>query len=72
MSNTGKLAPPPRIPSMRQPRQLQNGALYYVTALVNRKEMILDNRGMKDLFLQVVARARKRYDFRIENGTPRG
>lgn len=57
---------------MRQPRQLQNGALYYVTALVNRKEMILDNRGMKDLFLQVVARARKRYDFRIENGTPRG
>jgi len=34
--------------------------------------MILDNRGMKDLFLQVVARARKRYDFRIENFTLMG
>lgn len=57
---------------MRKPRELQDGGLYHVTARANRKEMILDNRGMKDLFLQVVARARKRYDFRIENFTLMG
>lgn len=57
---------------MRKPRELRAGAIYHVTARANRKEMILDNRGMKDLFLQVVARARKRYDFRIENFTLMG
>ncbi len=52
---------------MRKPRQLKNGALYHVTARTNRKEMILDEGGMKELFLQVLTRAGKRYKFRIEN-----
>jgi len=52
---------------MRKPRILREGALYHVSARVNRKEFILDEAGMKDTFLQVIRRARKRYRFRIEN-----
>jgi len=52
---------------MRKPRQLRDGALYHVTARANRREMILINEEIKELFLRVVVRARKRYDFRIEN-----
>jgi putative transposase len=46
---------------------LQAGARYHVTARANRKEMILEHRRMKDLFLAVVRRAKDKYDFRIEN-----
>lgn len=56
-----------RIPCMRKPRELKDGALYHVTARTNRQEMILDSRGMKDLFLQTLARAKTKYRFRIEN-----
>lgn len=52
---------------MRHPRQLSEGARYHVTARANRKEMILDTIAMKELFLSVVRRAKKKYDFRIEN-----
>lgn len=52
---------------MRKSRELKDGAVYHVTARANRKEMILDNRGMKDLFLEVLARAKGKYRFRIEN-----
>lgn len=46
---------------------LQDGARYHVIARANRKEMILETGAMKDLFLETVARAKKKYDFRIEN-----
>jgi putative transposase len=52
---------------MRQPRKLEDGARYHVTARANRKEMILDTSAMKELFLSVVKRAKNKYDFRIEN-----
>lgn len=52
---------------MRRPRELREGAVYHVTARANRGEMILDDKGMKDLFLRVVTRARTKYRFRIEN-----
>jgi len=52
---------------MRKPRELKDGALHHVTARANRKEMILDNRGMKDLFLEVIVRAKGKFRFRIEN-----
>lgn len=57
---------------MRQPRQLRDGARYHVTARANRKEMILDARASKELFLTIVMRAKKRYPFRIENFTVMG
>jgi putative transposase len=52
---------------MRQPRRLQDGARYHVVARANRKEMIMESSAMKDLFIETVARAKKKYDFRIEN-----
>ena len=52
---------------MRKPRELREGALYHVTARANRQEMILDGKGMKDLFLEVLTRAKGKYRFRIEN-----
>lgn len=52
---------------MRLPRKLCDGARYHVTARANRKEMILDDTRMKELFLSVVRRAKRKYSFRIEN-----
>jgi putative transposase len=57
---------------MRQPRVVREGARYHVTARANRKEMILESGAMKELFLSVVKRAKKKYDFRIENFTVLG
>jgi len=44
---------------------LKDGALYHVTARANRKEMILDSITIKDLFLQVLTRAKKRFRFQV-------
>ncbi len=52
---------------MRKRRLLRDGGRYHVVARANRKEMILETDAMKDLFLEVVARAKKKYDFRTEN-----
>lgn len=52
---------------MRKPRQIQNGSRYHVSARANRKEMIMDAEEMKDLFLIVLARAKHKFNFRIEN-----
>ncbi len=52
---------------MRRSRILQDGALYHVTARANRKEMILDSDEIKELFLEVLRRAKGKYSFRLEN-----
>lgn len=57
---------------MRKPRALLAQAKYHVTARANRKEMILYSSGTKALFLDVVAKAKNRYSFRIENFTVMG
>jgi len=57
---------------MRKPRELQEGARYHVTARANRKEMLLDSKRSKLLFLNVVKRAKAKYAFRIENFTIMG
>ncbi|HOX13581.1 MAG TPA: transposase [Spirochaetia bacterium] len=46
---------------------MKTGALYHVTARANRQEMILDSRGMKELFMKTLSRAKKKYRFRVEN-----
>jgi REP element-mobilizing transposase RayT len=48
-------------------KKLRDGGRYHVIARANRKEMILESTVMKDVFLETVARAKKKYDFRIEN-----
>lgn len=55
------------VKGMRQPRFLQEGARYHVTARINRKEMLLDPAATKELFMSTVARARRKYSFRIWN-----
>lgn len=57
---------------MRKPRELRELAKYHVSARANRKEMILDEPRIKYLFLDVVAKAKKRYSFSIENFTVMG
>lgn len=52
---------------MRKPRELVCNARYHVVARANRKEMILDSSGNKALFLDVLARAKRRYVFSIEH-----
>jgi REP element-mobilizing transposase RayT len=52
---------------MRKPRLLQDGAKYHVSARANRQEMILRSDSVKDLFLDVIKRAKKKYSFKLEN-----
>jgi putative transposase len=52
---------------MRKPRQLLEGAWYHITARVNRGEMLFDRGEVKDLFLTILARAKKRYRFQVIN-----
>ena len=59
-------------PCMRTPRYLKDGARYHISARANRKEMILNSSIMKELFVSVLARARKKYKFRLENFTVMG
>ena len=56
-----------RISCMRQPRHLVDGAWYHVTVRANRGEMLLDHAEVRDLFLQFLAHARRRYRFEVSN-----
>jgi len=49
------------------PRILRAGALYHVTARINRKEMVLDRAAIKELLLGVIKRAKAKYSFRVDN-----
>ena len=52
---------------MRKSRELKDDARYHGTARANRKEMILDSKGSKELFLEVLRRAKAKYTLRIGN-----
>ncbi|MFP4534583.1 MAG: transposase [Spirochaetaceae bacterium] len=52
---------------MRHPRLLEIGAEYHVVAKANRGEFIFDSPDIKDLFLDVLRRAKKKYSFRVRN-----
>ncbi len=54
---------------MRKRRELYQGAEYHVTARINRGEFILESKEIKDLFLHVVERAKKKYAFLLRNFT---
>ncbi|MBP7095478.1 MAG: transposase [Spirochaetia bacterium] len=57
---------------MRHSRILRDGALYHVCARIAGKELLLEEASTKRLFMETVARARRKYDFRIENFTVMG
>ena len=51
---------------MRKPRKLVDGARYHVVARANRSEFILESDRIKDMFLSVVAQAKRRFAFSID------
>ena len=52
---------------MRRPRILREGATYHVTAKINRGEHLFEPDEIKNLFMDVVKRAKKKYKFSIKN-----
>ncbi len=52
---------------MRKPRIKQTGACYHITARSNRGEFILHSTKIKDMFLSVLLRAKKKYEFRLKH-----
>lgn len=52
---------------MRQTRILQSGAYYHVVARANRQEFIFCSDETKNLILEIIARAKKKYPFRVKN-----
>ena len=52
---------------MKRFRILKSGASYEVSARVSRGDAFLDPTGEKSIFLQVLARAKKKYSFRIKS-----
>jgi putative transposase len=52
---------------MHKRRLLVDGARYHVTARANNKQMVMEADAMKELFIGVVSRARKKYAFSIDN-----
>ena len=56
-----------RYGGMRKARIFIEGAWYHVTARVNRGEFSFDRDAVRDLFLVLVAKAKKRYRFQVLN-----
>jgi len=52
---------------MRKPRVLRDNGVYHVVARANRKEFIFYSEELKADFLKVVARAKKKFSFRLIN-----
>ena len=52
---------------MRKNRELLEGAEYHVTARINRGEKIFLIRGNRELFMDTLKRAKKKYSFTIKN-----
>lgn len=52
---------------MRQRRAIQAGARYHVVARANRREFIFNSPEIKEVFLDVLRRARRKYSFAISN-----
>lgn len=52
---------------MRKARIIQDGAKYHVSARANHKEMRMEPDAIKQMFLEVLARAKKKFDFQLDN-----
>ncbi len=52
---------------MRKPRQIVVNATYHICARANRQELILEDEQIKMLFLNVLVRAKKKYNFIFRN-----
>jgi putative transposase len=52
---------------MRKLRVLQEGATYHVSSKINRCEHVFETDEIKNLFLKVVKRSKKKYKFSLKN-----
>ena len=52
---------------MRKPRITQKGAIYHVAARTNRKELLMEPDAVKQMFVDVLARAKAKFSFRLDN-----
>ena len=52
---------------MRQPRLLQKGAKYHVSAKINRDEHIFEPDQIKNLFMIIINRSKRKYKYSLEN-----
>ncbi|MBN2441873.1 MAG: transposase [Spirochaetales bacterium] len=52
---------------MRRSRKLRQGAVYHVIARANRNEFIFESKEIRDMFLDILSRAKKRYKFAVWN-----
>ena len=52
---------------MRRKRKLQDYAEYHVSFRVNRGEMIFEEEASKELLLDIVTRAKRKYDFELKD-----
>lgn len=52
---------------MSRKRVLLDGVPYHVTARANRKEALLETDLAKCLFVEILARTKEKYDFRLDN-----
>lgn len=52
---------------MRKPREICLNAEYHITAKINRGEFALESTEVKELFLFIVKRAKKKYSFNLRN-----
>lgn len=52
---------------MRKRREIVSGARYHVVSRANRKEMILQSPQIKDMFMEIIRKAKIKYRFSIYN-----
>ncbi len=52
---------------MRKTREIYNGAIYHVSAKANRGEFILDSPEIKEMFINILKRAKKKYSFKLKH-----
>lgn len=52
---------------MRKRRALQDGASYHVYGRINRQEYLLQEAFIKEMFMVIIRRAKKKYSFQIGN-----
>ncbi len=52
---------------MRKNREINNGAIYHVVARSNRGEFILDSPECKDMFIEILKRAKEKYPFKLKH-----
>ncbi len=52
---------------MRKPREIENGATYHIVAQTNRREFLMDTPVCKEMFLEVLERAKEKYQFKLKH-----